>query len=86
MIQHTDFENNDRGRKELHKLIRRKKIVLGGNRKLKIFGRLQCASGKRMLRENRIFFTSETEAIAAGFRPCGHCMKDKYLQWKNKKK
>jgi methylphosphotriester-DNA--protein-cysteine methyltransferase len=86
MIAHTDFENNKAGRRELHRLIRQNKIQLGGNRKLKIYGSLQCSSGKRMLRENRVFFQSEKEAIANDFRPCGHCMKDKYLPWKNKKK
>ena len=85
MISHTDFENDETGRKELHKLIRQKKILLGGNRKLKIYGLLQCSSGKRMLRKNRVFFKSETEAIANGFRPCGHCLKDKYRQWKQRK-
>jgi Metal binding domain of Ada len=85
MTAHADFENNDGGKAQLHKLIRQMKIVLGGNRKLKIYGTLQCSSGKRMLRENRVFFSSEAEAIAAGFRPCGHCMKDKYHQWKNEK-
>ncbi len=84
MIPHTDFENNEVGRKQLRKLIRQNKIGLGGNRKLKIYGSLQCSSGKRMLRENRVFFQSETEAIAHGFRPCGHCLKDKYLQWKQR--
>jgi len=86
MIKHSEFENNGRGKTKLHQLIRQKKIVLGGNRQLKIYGGLHCSSGKRMLRENRVFFSSEAEAIAAGFRPCGRCMKDSYLQWKNKKK
>ncbi len=36
-----------------------------------------------MKRENRVFFSSEKEAIANGFRPCGHCMKQKYQKWKN---
>ncbi len=85
MIRHNDFENNDSGKAKLHQLIRQKKLVLGGNRKLKIYGELRCSSGKRMLRENRMFFRSEEEAIAAGFRPCGHCMKDRYRQWKQKK-
>ncbi|MES1221735.1 MAG: Ada metal-binding domain-containing protein [Bacteroidota bacterium] len=84
MIKHGDFENNEAGRKKLHKRIRQKKILLGGNMNLKIYGTLNCNSGKRMLRKNRVFFQSEAEAITNGFRPCGHCMKDKYLQWKNK--
>ena len=83
MILHEEFKDNER---VLRTLIRQKIIVLGGNRKLKIYGTLQCASGKRMHRENRVFFSSEAQAIAEGFRPCGHCMKEKYRQWKNKKK
>ncbi len=39
-------------------------------------------SDKRMLRKNRVFFSSEEEAINAGWRPCAHCMKDKYIAWK----
>ena len=86
MITHNSFENNDTGNRQLLGLIRRHTIVLGGHRKLKIYGTLQCRSGKRMLRENRVFFTSEAEAIAASFRPCGHCMRDAYLAWKKKQK
>jgi methylphosphotriester-DNA--protein-cysteine methyltransferase len=35
-----------------------------------------------MKKENRIFFSSEKEAIENGYRPCGHCMKEKYERWK----
>ena len=58
---------------ELFALLRRGAIVLAGNRRLKIYGRLDCASGKRMKRANRVFFVGEEEAIAAGYRPCGNC-------------
>jgi methylphosphotriester-DNA--protein-cysteine methyltransferase len=63
--------------------IRRKEICYAGNRRLKIYGTLQCVSGKRMKQENRIFFTSESEALHLGFRPCGHCMRARYRQWKH---
>ena len=86
MIRHDDIENNEQGKRELHQLIRQKRILSGGNLRLKIYGTLQCASGKRMLRGNRVFFSSEEEAISNGFRPCGNCMKVKYRQWKNKTK
>ncbi|MDX2045901.1 MAG: Ada metal-binding domain-containing protein, partial [Chitinophagaceae bacterium] len=43
-----------------------------------------CKSGKRMKAENRVFFGSEKEALQSGYRPCGHCMKKEYEQWKNK--
>ncbi len=59
-------------------------IRLGGNQKLKIYGTLSCTSGKRLKVENRVFFKDEEDALASGFRPCGHCLKEKYLIWKNK--
>jgi methylphosphotriester-DNA--protein-cysteine methyltransferase len=69
--------------KELHKKIRGGEICFGGNIKFKIYGTLQCASGKRMKKENRIFFASEVQACENGYRPCGHCMKEGYKKWKN---
>ena len=38
-----------------------------------------------MKKENRVFFTSEKEAIAQGYRPCGHCLRSKYVDWKDNK-
>ncbi len=67
----------------LHKKIKQRKICFGGNKKLNIYGTLYCSSGKRMKIENRVFFCSEKEAIRNGYRPCGHCMKEKYKRWKN---
>lgn len=61
--------------------IRQKKVIFGGNQRLKIYGTLQCKSGKRMKRKNRVFFASENEAVKNGFRPCGHCMKIEYQKW-----
>ncbi|WP_262902036.1 Ada metal-binding domain-containing protein [Pinibacter aurantiacus] len=60
-------------------MIRAKEINFGGNAKLKIYGKLSCKSGKRMKRENRVFFHSGEEAILSGYRPCGHCMRKEYL-------
>jgi hypothetical protein len=68
---------------ELRRLIRRKEIALGGNVKLNIYGTLHCRSGKRMKKENRVFFRSPAEAIQGGFRPCGHCLPRDYKNWKN---
>ena len=82
MIKHTDLGDNEKGKQLLHRLIKEGKIVLGGNMSLKIYGTLQCKSGKRMLRRNRTFFSSEKEALDSGFRPCAHCMRKKYLVWK----
>ncbi len=77
MILHTAVNSA-----ELCSLIRRGILVLGGHRRLKIYGKLTCSSGKRMKKENRVFFLSEGEAINAGFRPCGHCLKATYKTWK----
>ena len=77
MVRHSEISME-----ELQRKIRQNEIRLGGNEKLKIYGTLQCRSGKRMKKENRVFFASENEAIKEGFRPCGHCMKDKYEAWK----
>ncbi len=57
-------------------------FTLGGNRRLRTYGRLNCASGKRLNQKNRVFFRAETEAIAQGYRPCGHCFPEAYRHWK----
>lgn len=69
--------------KQLRQEIKQIRICLGGNAKLKIYGLLSCSSGKKMKKENRVFFVSEKEAIDLGYRPCGHCMKQRYQIWKN---
>lgn len=66
----------------LRSKIRRGLITLGGNGRLKIYGRLHCKSGKRMKRENRVLFGNEIDAWNAGYRPCGHCMRKAYQKWK----
>jgi methylphosphotriester-DNA--protein-cysteine methyltransferase len=80
MIAHTDIDTT-----MLRRKIKQYEINFGGNKQLKIYGTLQCKSGKRMKKENRVFFISEKEAITMGYRPCGHCMKSKYKKWLNKK-
>jgi methylphosphotriester-DNA--protein-cysteine methyltransferase len=69
-------------RKELIQKIRLREILFAGNLRLKIYGLLNCSSGKRMKTENRVFFVNEQEAIDMGFRPCGNCMSDRYREWK----
>lgn len=61
--------------------------ALGGHRKLKIYGRLDCPSALRYIAKGqyvqyRVFFKDEDTAIAAGYRPCGICMKEEYKRWK----
>ncbi len=65
----------------LRQKIKEGSLTLGGNKKLKIYGRLHCGSGKRMKKQNRVFFKDETEAQNLGYRPCGHCMRQAYLKW-----
>jgi methylphosphotriester-DNA--protein-cysteine methyltransferase len=72
MIRHSDIPAH-----ELHRLLKSGVFTFAGNRKLKIYGLLKCSSGKRMKKENRVFFTNEREAKNAGYRPCGNCMRRK---------
>lgn len=71
--------------------VSRKAGQFGGHNKLKIYGRLDCPSALRYLAKgqyakHRVFFADESTAIAAGYRPCGVCMKNAYIEWKSKKK
>ena len=84
-MRHIDLGNDEAARQAaVRRLIHNKEIGLGGYSHGKIYGKLSCTSGKRMKVENRVFFKNEAEAIAAGYRPCGHCMRKKYLKWKAK--
>ena len=47
---------------------------------MKIFGTLDCKSGMRAKKENRIFFHFWNDAVAAGFRPCKLCKPTKYTR------
>ena len=66
------------------------KGTLGGHSQSKIYGRLDCPSANRYIAKgqyikHRVFFADEETAIAAGYRPCAVCMREKYLLWKNSK-
>ena len=59
----------------------------GGNGKLKIYGRLDCPSALSTIKrfpgsyeKSRVFFLDEKSALAAGFRPCGNCLRAKYKE------
>ncbi|MCU4370147.1 metal-binding protein [Acinetobacter courvalinii] len=78
MWRHSELEPAELGQK-----LKQQEIRFAGNAQLKIYGRLTCASGKRMLKNNRVFFLNEDEAIAQGYRPCGHCMRQAYKKWKD---
>ena len=49
-----------------------------GNRPRKIFGRLDCKSGMKMKKENRVFFLTYEDAINEGYRPCKSCKPNRY--------
>ena len=61
--------------------------TLGGNKRLKIYGKLDCRSALSWIKrgyyvQDRVFFLNEEVAIKAGYRPCGVCMPDEYKLWK----
>lgn len=62
--------------------------TLGGHRKNRIYGRLDCKAARRALgtgrsyEQQRVFFADEATAIAAGYRPCAKCMPEQYAAWK----
>jgi len=78
MVRHSAIDD-----RLVRMYVRKAQIRFAGNSRLKIFGMLRCAQGKRMKKENRVFFRSMEDAINAGYRPCGHCMKAAYQQWKD---
>ncbi|HWK25449.1 MAG TPA: Ada metal-binding domain-containing protein [Solirubrobacter sp.] len=61
--------------------------ALGGHARTRVYGRLDCPVALSLLRRgfvprHRVFFADEETAIAAGFRPCGACMRERYREWK----
>lgn len=78
MIKHKYIDDA-----ELHQKVKQKEIIYGGNLNLKIYGTLQCKSGKRMKPKNRVFFKTVEQAKELGFRPCGNCLRGDYKIWKN---
>ena len=61
--------------------------TLGGHRRTKVYGRLDCAGAARWIAKghyvkHRVFFADEPTAIAAGYRPCAGCMPERYREWK----
>jgi hypothetical protein len=61
--------------------------TLGGHRKARLYGRLDCPSARRAIARGgyvnqRVFFADEATAIAAGYRPCAVCLPIQYAAWK----
>ena len=83
MIAKTDHFS----KRELYQLHKEGKLNFGGHRKSKIYGTLDCPGAKRWIArghyvKNRVFFSSEEEAMHFGYRPCANCMPQKYKIWK----
>lgn len=59
--------------------------ALGGNSEGKLYGRLDCSAANNALAKgyasHRVFFADEAAAIAAGYRPCGRCMREQHKKW-----
>ena len=63
------------------------KGLLGGHSRTRVYGRMDCPVALSLLRRgfqprHRVFFKDEAVAIAAGYRPCGACLREKYAEWK----
>jgi hypothetical protein len=61
--------------------------TLGGHRRGRIYGRLECPAALRALARggyvrDRVFFADEQTAVAAGYRPCAVCLPDRYAAWR----
>jgi len=64
-----------------------RKGTLGGHRKTKVYGRLDCRAALAALArggyvQQRVFFASGADAVAAGYRPCAVCLPAEYAKWK----
>ncbi|CCH71740.1 conserved hypothetical protein [Nostocoides australiense Ben110] len=56
---------------------------LGGHRRSRIYGRLDCPSALRAIARggyvaHRVFFADGATAVAAGYRPCARCLPAAY--------
>lgn len=61
-----------------------------GNARTHVYGKATCNATQGHLildqkTQDRVLFNNIEDAEAAGYRPCGKCMHDKYIEWKNKK-
>lgn len=60
----------------------------GGSHRENIYGRLDCGSALAHIRRSpetfrakQVFFADERTALAAGFRPCGNCMRTQLKEY-----
>ena len=59
----------------------------GGHRRGRGYGRLDCPAALGAIARggyvrHRVFFADEAAAIAAGYRPCGRCLPERYAVWR----
>jgi methylphosphotriester-DNA--protein-cysteine methyltransferase len=67
--------------------VSRRRGKLGGHRRTKIYGRLDCRAALAAIARggyvaHRVFFANEADAVAAGYRPCAVCLPEAYRTWK----
>lgn len=61
---------------------------LGGHRRSRIYGRLDCPSAARAIARggpypaHRVFFATEADAVSAGYRPCAVCLPHEHARWR----
>jgi hypothetical protein len=63
--------------------------TLGGHRRSKIYGRLDCPAARRAIAagyyvNHRVFFADEPAAVTAGYRPCAVCLPQAYRTWRTR--
>lgn len=61
--------------------------TLGGHRGTRVYGTLDCRSALAAIARggyvaHRVFFATESDAIAAGYRPCAVCLPERYAAWR----
>ena len=64
--------------------------TLGGHRRTRIYGRLDCPAAARALARGgyvsqRVFFLDADVAVAVGYRPCAVCLPEPYRVWKDRR-
>jgi Metal binding domain of Ada len=64
------------------------KGTIGDHKGSKIFGRLDCPSALRAIKQggyvrHRVFFADRATATKAGYGPCAICLPDAYREWKD---
>jgi AraC family transcriptional regulator of adaptative response / DNA-3-methyladenine glycosylase II len=62
--------------------------AFGGHRRGRGYGRLDCPAALNAIArggyvQHRVFFADEPTAIAAGYRPCGRCLPERYRAWRD---